>query len=202
MSDVSATQGRLVIISGPSGAGKSTVVRRLLERCPLPLVLSVSATTRPPRPGEQDGVDYHFLAPEEFRRRAAADQFLEWKEVFGRGHLYGTLRSETQAGLADGRWVVLEIDVEGAMTVLQQHPEAITIFLHPGSAEQLEQRLRHRGTESEQSIRRRLEVAGREMDCRERYQYEIVNDTVDRAVQEICDILMSYVGDHHTCWKN
>jgi guanylate kinase len=202
MADPSATQGRLVIISGPSGAGKSTVVRRLLERCTLPLALSVSATTRRPRPGEQEGIDYHFLPKEEFLRRRDANEFLEWKEVFGQGHLYGTLRNETATGLAAGKWVVLEIDVEGARMVLEQHPEAITIFLHPGSMEELEQRLRQRGTESEESILRRLEVAGREMSCRDRYKYEVVNDTVDRAVQEICDIFRSHTGDNLTCSKN
>ncbi len=202
MSDPSAVQGRLVIISGPSGAGKSTVVRRLLEQCPLPLVLSVSATTRQPRPGERDGVEYHFLPEDEFRRRRETSDFLEWKEVFGRGHWYGTLRSETEAGLAAGKWVILEIDVEGALMVLEQHPEAVTIFLHPGSMEELEQRLRQRGTESEESVLRRLEVAGREMNCRDRYKYEVVNDTVDRAVQEISDIFMSHTGDNHTCSKN
>jgi guanylate kinase len=202
MSQSSAAQGKLVIISGPSGAGKSTVVRRLLEQCPLPLVLSVSATTRQPRPGERDGVEYHFLPEDEFLRRREANEFLEWKEVFGRGHLYGTLRSETVAGLTGGKWVVLEIDVEGALAVLQQHPEAVTVFLHPGSMEELEQRLRQRGTESEASVLRRLEVARREMDCRNRYKYEVVNDTVDRAVQEICDIFMSHTGDSQTCSKN
>jgi guanylate kinase len=192
----------LVIISGPSGAGKSTVVRRLLEQCTLPLALSVSATTRQPRPGERDGIDYHFLAKDEFLRRRDASDFLEWKEVFGQGHLYGTLGNETAAGLAAGKWVLLEIDVEGALMVLEQHPEAITIFLHPGSMEELEQRLRQRGTESEESVLRRLEVAGREMNCRDRYKYEVVNDTVDRAVQEICDIFKSHTGENSTCSKN
>lgn len=200
MSDRS--RGRLVIISGPSGAGKSTVVRQLLRQCPLPLMLSVSATTRPPRPAEQDGIDYHFLSEQEFRQRRDTDDFLEWKEVFGRGHLYGTLRSQTEAGLASGKWVVLEIDVEGALTVLQQHGDAITVFLHSGSMEELERRLRTRGTESEESVQRRLDVARREMACKDRYTYEVINDTVDRAVQEICDILMSHIGDNQTCSKN
>jgi guanylate kinase len=202
MSDPSATSGKLVIISGPSGAGKSTVVRRLLEQCELPVALSVSATTRHPRPGERDGVEYHFLPKDEFLRRRDAGDFLEWKEVFGQGQLYGTLRDETTAGLTAGKWVVLEIDVEGARMVLEQHPEAITIFLHPGSMEELEQRLRQRGTEPEESILRRLEVARREMNCRDRYEYEVVNDTVDKAVQEICDIFMSHRGDNPTCSKN
>ena len=194
--------GRLVIISGPSGAGKSTVLRRLLETCPLPLRMSVSATTRAPRPSEQDGSDYHFLSHDEFRRRREAAEFLEWKEVFGRGDFYGTLRKETTAGLKAGNWVVLEIDVEGALAVLEQHPDAITIFLHPGSTSELERRLRSRGTETENSIARRLEVAEREMAALDHYRHEIVNDTVDRAVDEICQVLQSYVGDPSECTKN
>lgn len=189
------TMGKLVVISGPSGAGKSTVVRQLLAECGLPLELSVSATTRPPRAGEQDGVDYFFLSKEEFARRREAGEFLEWKEVFGRGDFYGTLRSVATSGLCEGKWVILEIDVEGALSVLQQHPEAITVFLHPGSVTELERRLRQRNTESEQSIERRLEVARREMAVVDRYQYEVINDRVERAVQEICDILKSHVGD-------
>jgi len=187
--------GKLVILSGPSGAGKSTVVRRLLEECPLPLRRSVSATTRPPRPGEIDGQDYHFLTEDEFRRRRDNGDFLEWKEVFGRGDYYGTLRSETTSGLLQGKWVILEIDVEGALAVLEQHPEAITIFVHPGSMVELERRLRSRGTESEASIQRRLEVARQEMAALHHYRYEVVNGTVDRAVKEICDILQANVGD-------
>ena len=183
--------GSLVIISGPSGAGKSTVVRELLARCPLPLRLSVSATTRPPRPGEQDHVDYHFLSPAEFARRRAAGEFLECKEVFGRGHWYGTLRSEVTTGLAAGKWIILEIDVEGALAVLEPYPDALTIFLHPGSLVELERRLRERGTEAAESLQRRLEVARHELTFRSRYRYEVINDRVDRAVQEICGILLS-----------
>ncbi|MEX0820195.1 MAG: guanylate kinase [Pirellulaceae bacterium] len=183
--------GKLVIISGPSGAGKSTVLKRVLAECPRPLELSVSATTRLPRPGETDGVEYHFLSKEDFARRRENDEFLEWNEVFGRGDYYGTLRSTVAAGLAAGKWVVLEIDVEGAMMVLESHPDAITIFLHPGSDAELERRLRDRGTETEDSIQRRLEVARREMSCLNKYKYEVVNNTVDQAVEEICDILTS-----------
>jgi guanylate kinase len=190
-----AKPGKLAIVSGPSGAGKSTVVRRLLEDCGLPLKLSVSATTRSPRPGEIDGRDYHFLTVEEFLRRRNNDEFLESKEVFGRGDYYGTLRSETASGLSQGKWVILEIDVEGALAVLQQHPEAITVFLHPGSMDELERRLRLRGTESESSIQRRLEVARCEMAMMDRYRYEVVNDTVDRAVREICEILQANRGE-------
>ena len=178
-----------MIISGPSGAGKSTVVRQVLARCPLPLQLSVSATTRRPRPGETDGVDYHFLSREEFQRRRENGEFLECKEVFGRGDWYGTLRDTVSTGLNQGKWVVLEIDVEGALSVLEQCPDAITIFIHPGSREELERRLRDRGTDSDEAIRRRLEVADREMQFKDRYRFEVINDQVDRAVAEICDIL-------------
>ena len=181
--------GKLVIVSGPSGAGKSTVVQRLLTYCPVPLRLSVSATTRAPRPGEQDGVHYHFFSPDEFHRRREAGEFLECKEVFGRGDWYGTLRSEVATGHAEGKWVLLEIDVAGARSVLEEVPEAVTIFLHPGSLDELERRLRDRGTESDASLARRLEVARGEMTLVNMYQFEVINDTVERAVTEICEIL-------------
>ncbi len=193
MNQQAVKPGKLVIISGPSGAGKSTVLKRVLAECSQPLELSISATTRRPRPGETDGVDYHFLSQDDFARRRENDEFLEWKEVFKRGDYYGTLRNTVTAGLAAGKWVVLEIDVEGAMMVLESHPDAITIFLHPGSDEELERRLRYRATESEDSIQRRLEVARREMTCLEKYKYEVVNETVDQAVRDICQILNSGV---------
>jgi guanylate kinase len=198
---MNATAGRLVIISGPSGAGKSTVVKQLFAACPLPLTLSVSATTRVPRPGERDGVDYFFLSREDFDRRRAAGEFLECKEVFGRGDWYGTLKTVVAAGLAEGKWVILEIDVEGAMAVVAQCPDTITIFLHPGSQEELEKRLRHRGTESESSIQRRLEVARRELTYIRRYRHEVINDTVPRAVAQICQILQTQ-GAKGTCTTN
>lgn len=180
---------RIAIISGPSGAGKSTVVRRLLGDCRLPLRLSVSATTRKPREGEIDGLNYHFLSKDEFRKRQTANEFLECKEVFGRGEWYGTLRSSVSQGLAAGDWVVLEIDVEGCMSVLETYPDAVTIFVHVGTLEELEKRLRGRGTESEEAIRRRLEVAQRELTYLSRYRFEVINHTVEQAVAEICDIL-------------
>jgi guanylate kinase len=186
---------RLVIISGPSGAGKSTVVRELLATCPLPLVLSVSATTRAPRAGEIDGVNYFFLSREEFARRRAAGEFLECKEVFGRGDWYGTLQSQVATGLAAGKWVILEIDVEGAQTVVQKHPEALTIFIHSGSIEELEARLRKRNSETEASLARRLEVARRELACQDRYRYQVINRDVPQAVREICDILSRHAKE-------
>ena len=142
-------RGKLIVISAPSGAGKTTLLKLLFERFPT-LVASVSATTRPPRPGEIDGVDYHFLTSEEFARRRTAGEFLECCEVFGRGHWYGTLSGEVSPSLAAGKSIVLEIDVKGTLAVLEAYPDAITIFVHPSSSEELERRLRGRGTESEE----------------------------------------------------
>jgi guanylate kinase len=181
--------GKLIVLSGPSGVGKSTVVRELLERAGGAIRLSVSATTRSPRPGEQQGVDYHFLSAPEFAARRAAGEFLECVEVFGRGHWYGTLWSEVSTSLEAGKWVLLEIDVDGATSVLQRFPDAITLFLRPESLDQLERRLRSRATETEEAVERRLSVARRELAMSDRYEYQIVNVTVDGAVDEICKIL-------------
>jgi guanylate kinase len=188
------SRGRLVIISGPSGVGKSTVLGRLLEECPLPLAVSVSATTRPARPGELDGKAYYFLSPSEFAKRREAGNFLECKEVYGRGYWYGTLHDDVTSGLEEGKWVILEIDVEGAFDVLKQVPEAITIFLHPGSVAELERRLRARATEPENDISRRLREAEREMALSGKYRHCVINDIVKDAARQICEIL-SHHGD-------
>ena len=180
---------RLIVLSGPSGVGKSTVLRSLLAHFPEQLRLSVSATTRLPRPGEKHGYDYYFLTPEEFAQRRTAGDFLESCEVFGRGHWYGTLRSEVTASREDQKWVILDIDVDGAEKVRAQFPNAPTIFLRPSSEAELERRLRARGTESEEAISRRLEVARRELARADQYKYQVVNDTVDRAVEQISEIL-------------
>lgn len=181
--------GQLVIISGPSGVGKSTIVRELVRRFPGRLRLSISATTRPPRPGEVDGREYYFLTNGEFTRRREAGEFLETVEVFGRGHWYGTLLSEVEPSLAEGQWVILEVDIAGAELALQRFPHAITIFITPDSDAELERRLRLRGTESETAIQRRLEVARGEMVHAQRYAHRIINYKVDEAVAEISEIL-------------
>ena len=194
--------GRLIIISGPSGAGKSTVVRRLLEECELPLTLSVSATTRDPRPGEVDGKDYFFMSDEEFQRRREAGEFIECKEVFGLGCWYATLRDQVATGLQAGKWVILEIDVQGALAIIDEKEfEPITLFIHPGGMEQLAERLRARGTEPEQAICARLETASSEMLYMHRYQYEVINGSVDAAVAEICQILNDQ-KENHPCSKS
>jgi len=179
----------LIVLSGPSGVGKSTVLKELLARHSDRLRLSVSATTRPPRPGEVNGVDYFFLSGEEFERRRQAREFLECCEVFGRGHWYGTLLAEVTPSRRDQKWVVLDIDVDGAEKVRRQVPEALTIFLRPSSDEELERRLRGRRTESDEAIARRLEVARRELARVDQYQFQVVNDVVDRAVNEISAVL-------------
>ncbi len=183
------SRGKLVIISGPSGVGKSTLLARVLDQSETPLVMSVSATTRPPRPGERDGVDYHYLAEEDFATRRDRGEFLECFEVFGKGHWYGTLASEVGPKLDEGKWVVLEIDVKGALAVIEKHPEAITVFIGPDSIEELERRLRGRETENESAIQRRLGQAREELAAAGRYKHDVINDDLDRAVGEVCDIL-------------
>jgi guanylate kinase len=194
-------RGRVIVISGPSGSGKTTLVKRVLKQSPLPLALSVSATTRSPREGEVDGVDYHFLSSEEFARRRDRGDFLESFEVYSAGTWYGTLKEEVEADLQAGKCVVLEIDVQGTFAVLEHYPDAVTIFVRPGSEEELERRLRGRGTETDEAIRRRLEGAHRELTFADRYCYQVINDNVEDAVQEICDIL-TRTGESDSCWKN
>lgn len=169
--------------------GKGTLVALLRERIP-GLGLTVSATTREPRAGEVDGTSYHFLSDEEFERRVQAGEFLEWAWVHG--HRYGTLRSEVDALNAEGRSVVLEIDVQGGLSVRSVHPEAVLVFVEPPSMEELERRLRGRGTEDEESVARRLANAREELACAVRYDVRVVNDDLDRAVAEVAAAIDSY----------
>lgn len=188
---------RVVVLSGPSGSGKTTIVRRLMEESPVPLLKSVSATTRKPRPQEVDGEDYYFLSDEEFRQRMDAGDFLEHAEVFSSGFLYGTLRNEVDRAWDQGAWAFLEIDVEGALNVMRQYPNAVTIFLKTPSPEEFERRLRDRGTESEEIIQKRLATAASELQFADRYRHTVVNDELDRAVAEICEILTSEENQEH-----
>ncbi|MCO6043368.1 guanylate kinase [Aeoliella sp. ICT_H6.2] len=189
MTPAADQQGRLVIISGPSGVGKSTIVAGLIQRLSPKIRLSVSATTREPRPGEVNGRQYHFLSPEEFAARREAGEFLECMEVFGRGHWYGTLFDEVRPSLAAGQWVILEIDVDGARKAREQFPQAVTIFITVESDQELEQRLRSRKTDTEEAILRRLDVARHEMDQANTYKYRVVNDKVESTIDQIANIL-------------
>ena len=177
------SKGPLVIVSGPSGVGKSTLIARLLADADLPLRLSVSATTRPPRDREQDGVHYHFWTRERFREGIAAGEFLEWAEVFG--NYYGTLWCEVEPYRERGVGVVLDIDVQGAEQVRQKCPDAVAIFLSASSLDAYERRLRGRGTEDEAAIRRRLAAARGELEQAGRYDHQVVNDDLDAAVAQV-----------------
>jgi len=136
-----------------------------------------------------DGKDYHFLSSDEFEIRRKKGEFLECFEVFGRGYWYGTLLSEISSGVEAGKWVVLEIDVQGALYLMQRHDDVISIFIRPSSRGELERRLRGRGTETEEAIQRRLNQADRELALADRYCYQVVNDDMERAVEEMCSIL-------------
>jgi guanylate kinase len=149
-----------------------------------------------------DGRDYHFISAERFQQLRGESAFLECKEVFGRGHWYGTLCSQVITGLQAGRWVILEIDVEGAAVVAQSDLAPIMIFLHPGGMDELERRLRGRGTESDEAIARRLEVARRELIALPKYHHEVINREVNDTVKEICDILQRYHKEESPCSKN
>jgi guanylate kinase len=171
------------VITGPSGVGKGTLIRGLLDRVP-DLELAVSATTRPPRPGEVDGRDYHFLGPEEFERRVQQGDFVE--HAIYAGNRYGTLRSELQRP-ASG--IVLEIDLQGARQVRETLPEATQVFIAPPSLEALEDRLRSRGANTAEQIRDRLAVAPRELAAQSEFSHVVVNDDLDRALDELVDLV-------------
>lgn len=176
--------GNLFVVSGPSGAGKGTLVARLLEAVPDSWV-SVSATTRAPRAGEVDGVSYYFLDRDEFLRRAETDGFLEWAEYAG--NCYGTPRSSVEQKIAEGKQVILEIDVQGAFQIKDKIPEAHLVFIEPPSMEVLEARLRGRGTEADDVIEKRMQAARLELSQKMRYDKRLVNDDLDSAVAELVD---------------
>jgi guanylate kinase len=173
---------KVFVITGPSGVGKGTLIEKLLERIP-ELELSVSATTRAPRPGEEDGRDYHFLTDDEFERRVEAGDFLEHAAYSG--HRYGTLREAVEGRLAEGRSVVLEIEVQGARQVRAAMPEAVLIFIAPPDAEALRRRLEGRGTDSPEAIDRRLRTAELELEAQVEFPHVIVNDDVQKAADEL-----------------
>jgi guanylate kinase len=177
---------RVFVITGPSGVGKGTLIRGLMERHP-ELELSVSATTRAPRPGERDGVDYHFLTREEFDRRVAAGEFVEHADYAGRS--YGTLRSELDDRLGAGKPVVLEIEVQGARQVRAAVPDAVQVFIAPPSLDALRARLVGRGTDDAGEVERRLRVAERELTAQPEFGHVVVNDRLDEALAQLSTIL-------------
>jgi guanylate kinase len=180
----------LIVISGPSGAGKTTVSRALPGR--LDLLVSTSATTRPPRKGEVEGVDYYFLSPEEFKARVAENRFVEWAEVFG--HCYGTPIEGLELARKSGRMLLLEIDVQGGIQIKKKFPEALAILLLPPADQTLRQRLSHRGTESPQDVQRRFDMAQEEVRMARQsrcYDVEIVNDQLAATVNEVVSVIQT-----------
>ncbi|MGZ8630732.1 MAG: guanylate kinase [Actinomycetota bacterium] len=189
---MAARRGILFVIAGPSGVGKGTLVRAVRSRIPEGVELSTSATTRPRREGEVDGRDYVFVDRLTFERMAADGEFLEWAEVFD--NLYGTPGSFVDAHLRDGDDVLLEIDVRGAAQVRERAPDAVLILLRPPSLEELARRLRSRGTESEDWIERRLGEAERELAQASWFDYEVVNDDLERASSQVAAIIEAARG--------
>lgn len=185
-------RGKVVIISGPSGVGKGTLVKKLLNESSFPLVLSVSATTRTPRPGEVNGREYWFISRDEFLEKRANGEFLESFEVYEGGALYGTLRETVETQIRQGKWVLLEIDVKGALSVMKELPDSLSIFILPPSLEALKERLLNRGTENGEDLAKRLEQAEKEISYNKYYKERIVNDNLDKAFEELVDTLASY----------
>ena len=182
---------RVFVITGPSGVGKGTLIRTLLERHP-ELGLSVSATTRAPRPGERDGVDYHFLTDAEFAERVAAGDFVEHASYSGRR--YGTLRSELDRRTASGAPVVLEIEVQGARQIARTMPEAVRIFIAPPTEEALRTRLIGRGTDDAEQVQARLRTAREELAAKGEFPHVVINDRLDDAVEALEEVVRASLG--------
>lgn len=177
-------EGKLIIFSAPSGSGKTTLVHHLLSKPELKLSFSVSATSRAKRPNETHGKDYYFLSADEFRKRIDADDFLEWEEVYT-DQFYGTLRSEIDRIHAEGKTVMFDVDVVGGLNIKKQFgDDALAVFVKPPSIEELENRLRNRSTESEESLQKRVGKAAKEMEFANQFDVILVNDDLETAKAE------------------
>ncbi|MGM9620682.1 MAG: guanylate kinase [Bacteroidaceae bacterium] len=187
--------GKLIIFSAPSGSGKSSIVHRLMEDYPeFHLAFSVSATSRPPRGKEQDGVDYFFLSPEEFRRRIDREEFLEYEEVYP-GRFYGTLRHQVDRQLQAGQNVVFDVDVAGGCRIREIYGcQAMSVFIQPPSLEELKRRLCSRNTDCEEQIAQRLGKAAQELTFAPRFDYIVVNDDFQTAVEQTASLIRNFIG--------
>lgn len=185
----SAKTGRLFIVSAPSGAGKTTLCNAVLKKFP-DLCYSISHTTRAPRPGESDGVDYFFISKDEFKKRIKQDIWAEWAKVYG--HYYGTSARFIDRHLSAGKDILMDIDYNGTRKILAKYPDSITIFIMPPSPASLEQRLLNRGTDSAETIAKRLENAKTEMAKKDHYRHIVVNDSLPRAIDRLSAILSAH----------
>lgn len=182
--------GTLIVISAPSGSGKTTIAREIMKRNPS-LAFSVSATTRPKREGEEDGRDYFFLTDEEFRRRVAAGDFVEWEEIYG--NLYGTLREEVDRAMRNGRHLLFDVDVKGGLSIKRHYPAALMIFIRPPSLEVLHRRLKNRKTEDEAALARRLARVPMELELGQAFDHQVINDRLEQAIDDVQKIVEHYI---------
>lgn len=181
-------EGKIIIISAPSGTGKSTIINSIIDNEDLRLSFSVSATNRSPREGEVDGVNYYYLTTEEFQKRIKDDAFIEFEEVYP-GRYYGTLKSEVKRVLENGFNLILDIDVKGGLNVKKQYPDAVSIFIQPPSIECLKERLINRKTDSMEVINERVSKAEYELSFSKQYDYNVVNDVLETAIEEVKNII-------------
>ncbi len=183
-------RGKVIVISAPSGSGKTTIVKYLLSEFP-ELIFSVSATTRKPRKGETHGKEYFFISEEEFKKKIEENQFVEWEKFYD--YYYGTLRDYVDKNLDEGKFVVLELDVKGALNIKKQYPDAELIFIAPPSIEELKKRLIQRNTETEEDFKKRIERAEMEMSYKDKFDYVVINDNLDEAKQNAKKIIENII---------
>ena len=186
-------KGKIIIVSAPSGSGKSTIINKIIVNPELRLQFSVSATNRPPREGETNGVSYHFLTTEEFQDAIKNDAFVEYEEVYP-GRFYGTLKSEVKRVLESGHNLILDIDVKGGLNVKKHYPEALSLFTMPPSVEALKERLENRGTDNAETIALRVSKAEYEISFSDKYDKIVINDKLEQAVTETTKILTDFIS--------
>jgi len=187
------TSNKLIIIAAPSGAGKTSVTRHLLQSLPDKLSFSISCATRQPRNNERDKIDYYFISVDEFKQKIANDEFVEWEMVYS-GKFYGTLRSELKRIWASHHFPLLDVDVKGGINVQEQFlHESLSLFIEPPSIEELEKRLRSRGTESEESLKARIDKASYELTFKDRFDHIIINDSLERACKEAEEMVRQFL---------
>lgn len=191
---VDMKEGKIIVVSAPSGTGKSTIINAILKKNDIDMRFSVSATNRDPRPGEIDGVNYNFLTTDQFRSLIDQDGFVEWEEVY-EGRYYGTLKSEISSAIHEGRNIILDIDVKGALNVKRLYGDkALTLFIMPPSVKTLRQRLEDRGTETPESLAQRLQKAEFEIGFSERFDTVVINDNLSKAVEETEALIKNFLN--------